>query len=246
MAKDNSSQPDIMPLPAGSEIHPKGLLEAISYIDQQFANELGGCMINSRFLTTKQRIEFMEVGFRSSFISGVISALLTPVAIGAIERYIPIFGNSNPCFFDQLSALLLALCFSLGYAAFIAKSATSYIGEYTKSMVRNLLGGMLFGAFIKVVLIYIIFNSIYFFVFTEKNVLWITSKFYYMKMSSEQVSNIYAWLLGFKSIFLTSSNFVVISTLIFVLIPFGAYYWASLRNKRLVKAGAIKLETKAF
>ncbi|ANA41775.1 hypothetical protein A2G06_16690 (plasmid) [Geobacter anodireducens] len=241
-----NSQPDIMPLPPSAEIHPRGLLEAISYIDQNFANELGGCIIHSRFLTTKQRIEFMEVGFRSSFASGMISALLTPVAIGAIERYIPIFGNADPNIIDKFSAVLLALCFSIGYAAFIAKSSTSYIGEYTRSMVRNLLGGMAFGAFLKAVIVFIAFHTIYFYLFTDKNILWITSKFYYVKMSAERVAGIYYWVQGFKSIFLTSAYFVLISTIIFVAIPFAAYFWASLRNRRLIKAGIIRVENKAF
>ncbi len=246
LAKDQNQQPDIMPLPQSAEIHPKGLLEAISYIDQQFANELGGCFINSRFLTTKQRIEFMEVGFRSSFVSGMVSALLTPVAIGAIERYIPIFGDPNPNAFDMLSALLLALCFSLGYAAFIAKSSMQYIGEYTKAMVRNLLGGMLFGAVLKAILVVIAFHSIYFFVLTDKVILWIAAKFYYVNMSADQVAGIYYWLQGFKTILLTSSYFVAVSTFIFIVIPFATYYWASLRNKRLIKAGVVRLENKAF
>ena len=37
-----------MPVPPSNEIPPRGLLEAISYIDQNFANELGGCMIKAR------------------------------------------------------------------------------------------------------------------------------------------------------------------------------------------------------
>lgn len=240
------SQIDMMPLPPSAEIHPKGLLEAISYIDQQFANELGGCFINSRFLTTKQRIEFMEVGIRSSFVSGMVSALLTPVAIGAIERYIPIFGNPDPHYFDMASALMLALCFSIGYAAFIAKTATQYIGEYTKAMVNNLLGGMAFGAGLKAVIAIAAFQTIYFFILTDKVILWITSKFYYMKMSAQQVANIYYWILGFREIFLTSSTFVAISTTLFVVIPYLAYFWASRRNKRLIKAGVIKIENKVF
>ena len=50
-----------MPMPPGQEIHPKGFLEAISYIEQNFANELGGAVIRDTFLTTKQRLEFFEV-----------------------------------------------------------------------------------------------------------------------------------------------------------------------------------------
>ena len=149
MSKEQgNTAPEIMPLPQSNEIHPRGLLEAISYIDQNFANELGGCMIKSRFLTTKQRLEFMEVGFRSSFASGIVSALLTPIAIGVIEQYIPMFGDTSPTLFDTYSAFLLALSFSLGYAIFMAKASTCFIGEYTRAMVLNLLGGMIFGAIV--------------------------------------------------------------------------------------------------
>ncbi len=47
MSKEQSAAPEIMPVPQSNEIHPRGLLDAISYIDQNFANELGGCMIKS-------------------------------------------------------------------------------------------------------------------------------------------------------------------------------------------------------
>lgn len=245
MSRD-SNQSDMMALPQTAEIHPKGLLEAISYIDQQFANEIGGCLTNSLFLTTTQRIEFMEVGFKSSFVSGVISALLTPVAIGAVEQYIPIFGNSNPTWLDLASAFLLAFCFSLGYAAFIARTATQYVGEYTRAMVRNLLGGMFFGAVLKAIMVIVAFYSLYYLVLTDKVILWITSKFYTFKMTAEQVARIYYWLQGFKGIFLTSASVVALSTALFVIIPFCAYYWAYRRNKRLIKAGIIRVENKAF
>src|ERR1039457_6917224 len=181
MAKD--SQPEIIPANLGGEIHPKGMLDAISYIDQNFANEMGGCMIPARFLTTKQRLEFMEVGLRSSFASGLVSVLLTPLAIGVLEKYIPMFGVVDPNGFDQFSALLLALSFSLGYAAFIAKTATQYIGNYNKTMVRNLLGGVIGGAVIKAMLAFIAFHFIYFKVFTEHNIIWVLSKIFYTRFS---------------------------------------------------------------
>ena len=310
MAKDQTNQqPDVIPGgSAGTEIHPKALLEAISFIDQQFANEVGGCMTNSRFLNTKQRIEFMEVGFRSSFASGTITGLLTPIAIGCIERYIPIFGNMKPSPIDQFCALLLALCFSIGYALFLSKAATSYIGEYTRSMVRNLLGGMSFGAGLKAVILFGVFHAMYFFLFNDENVLWISVNFYFScvimlssvpfffhvgsacqnrqfykaftillkfialcllcyflyklissnqavmavvsnyihPLPSEKIMSIYYWLQGFKSILLTSAYFVLISTVIFVAIPFCAYFWAARRNRRLFKSGIIQPESRAF
>jgi hypothetical protein len=237
MAKD---APEIIPANTSGEIHPKGLLDAISYIDQNFANEMGGCMIKARFLTTKQRLEFMEVGFRSSFASGMISVLLTPLAIGVIEKYIPMFGESNPAGFDQFCALLLALSFSLGYAVFIAKTSTQYVGKYTKAMVRNLLGGMIGGAVLKAVLAFIAFHFIYFKVFTEKNIIWVISKFFYTRFEMTTVSRIYNWVLSFREIFITSSYFIVLSTLVFILIPLGAYFFAWRRNEKMFDSGIVQ------
>lgn len=247
MAKsDSASNIGDFPIPGAAEIHPKGLLEAISYIDQNFANEIGGCIINSRFLNIKQRIEFMEVGFRSSFVSGLISAVLTPIAIGVLERYIPMFGDATPTFIDQASAVLLALSFYVGYAVFIAKSATCYIGEYTRSMVRNLLGGMTLGAVLKAIIVFLAFQSLYFFVMKDKYLAWVASQCYRAHMKQATVIKVYCWLQGFREIFLTSANFVVLTTIIFTVIPWIAYTYAKFRNKKLYRAGVVKLEVRAF
>ena len=238
----SSNTPDMMPIPQGSEIHPRGLLEAISYIDQNFANELGGCMIHARFLTTKQRLEFMEVGFRSAFASGLVSALLTPVAIGVIERYIPMFGSADPSLFDKFSAFLLAFGFSLGYAIFMAKTATCYIGKYTRAMISNLLGGMAFGAILKAVVAFIAFHFIYFKILSDSNVSWAVSKLYHARLSEKTVAGIFNWVQGFKTVFLTSAYFILVSTAIFILIPLVAMVYAYFRNRKLIAAGFINVE----
>ena len=245
MAKSSGStnnSPDMMPIPQSSEIHPRGLLEAISYIDQNFANELGGCMINARFLTTKQRLEFMEVGFRSAFASGLITAILTPVAIGVIEQYIPIFGDSNPSLFDKFSAFLLALGFSLGYAIFMAKTATCYIGRYTRAMIGNLLGGMAFGAILKALIAFIAFHFIYFKILSDDHVVWAISKLYYTKLSQHNVTRIFTWIQGFKTVLLTSAYFILVTTGIFILIPMLTMLYAYFRNKKLIAAGYVKID----
>jgi len=234
------------PIPPSSEIHPKGLLEAISYIDQNFANEMGGCIINSRFLNTKQRLEFMEVGIRSSLVSGMISAVLTPIAVGVLERHIPIFGDATPTIVDQGAALLLAVSFYVGYAIFIAKSATCYVGDYTRSMVRNLLGGMTLGSAIKVVIVFLAFQSIYFFAMKDKYLAWLASQCYRFRFKQETAIKVFYWLREFRETLLTSANFVVLTTLIFTLIPWIAYYIAKRRNKKLFEAGIVKLEEVAF
>ena len=238
----NNNSPDMMPIPQSGEIHPRGLLEAISYIDQNYANELGGCMIHARFLTTKQRLEFMEVGFRSAFGSGIVTALLTPVAIGVIEQYIPIFGDTDPSIFDKLSAFLLALGFSLGYALFMAKTATCYIGKYTRAMIANLLGGMAIGAILKALVAFIAFHFIYFKILSGDHVVWLVSKLYYTKLSQKTVAGIFTWVQGFKTVFLTSAYFILVTTAIFILIPVTALIYAHYRNKKLIAAGYVNVD----
>ena len=246
MSKEQSAAPEIMPVPQSNEIHPRGLLDAISYIDQNFANELGGCMIKSRFLTTKQRLEFMEVGFRSSFASGIVSALLTPIAIGVIEQYIPMFGDASPTLFDKCSAFLLALGFSLGYAIFMAKASTCFIGEYTRAMVLNLLGGMIFGAIVKAIVVFIAFHFLYFKIFTDGNIYWVVTKLSVAKISPGTVSSIYYWVQGFKGIFLISAYFVLVSTAIFIVIPLATMLYAWLRNRKLIAAGVVHVDSDRF
>jgi len=185
----------------------------------------------------------MEVGFRSSFASGIVTALLTPIAIGVIEQYIPMFGDPTPTMFDKFSAFLLALGFSLGYAVFMAKASICFIGEYTRAMVLNLLGGMVFGAVVKAVVAFIAFHFLYFKVFSDSNVLWGVGKLYYAKTSPASVASIYYWVQGFKGIFLTSAYFVLVSTAVFIIIPIAAMFVAWLRNRKLIAAGVVHVDS---
>ena len=242
MAGKTSGSQDMVMTYGGPEIHPKGLLEAISFIDINFAQEMGGCIPPSRFLSTQQRIEFMEVGFRSSFVSGLVVALLVPLSIGVIEKYIPIFGSAETNLMNDASAMLLALSFSIGYSLFIAKSSQSYKGEFTRSMVRNLLGGMIFGSILKAVVAFIAYHGLYLFVFSNKNLLWMAAQMTQAHVRSSTAITFFMWAQGFRSIFLTSAYFVVFSTMIFILIPVLSYFWASYRNNKLVAFGMIKKE----
>ena len=242
MSKSNGSTPDIMPIQSGSEIHPKSLLEAIAYIEQNYANELGGCIIKSQFLTTKQRLEFVEVGFRSSFVSGIVMALLTPVAIGVVEHYIPAFGDSMPNTFDMICAIMLALSFPLGYGIFIAKAATCYIGGYTRAMVFNLIGGMISGAILKALIAFIAYHCLYFSIFSDRNVQYAVTRLYYFKISHNTAASIYDWIQGFKGVFLISSYFVLLSTAVFITIPILAMLFAWRRNRKLIAAGFVRVD----
>lgn len=236
------ASPDIMPMPPGQEIHPKGFLEAISFIEQNFANELGGAVLRQTFLTTKQRIEFFEVGFRSSFLSGLIAALLTPIAIGVVERYIPVFGSTNPDAFDLIFAFLLAVGYSLGFGIFLAVAATKFIGSYTKAMIRNLLGGVVAGAILKAALAFIAFHFLYFVVLSDANMQWAAKALYRLHVPQSAVMAIYYWVYGFKPVLLTSAWLVLGVTAVFIAIPTVALFLATRRNRKLIEAGMVRVD----
>ena len=240
MAKDDAT--DIMPMPAGQEIHPKGLLEAISFIEQNFSNELGGAVLKATFLTTKQRLEFFEVGFRGSFLSGLISALLTPIAIGVIEKYIPIFGDADPSRFDMVFAFMLAVGYSLGFAIFLAYACTKFVGGYTKAMIRNLLGGVIAGSILKAVLAFLGFHFLYFVVLSDGNMQRGAQLLYKAHLPRNAVVASYGWLYDFKPVFLTSAWFILGVTLVFILIPTISMLLATIRNRKLIKAGLVHVE----
>ena len=120
--------PELVPLPPSESIHPRGLLEALAAIEQSATNERQGCQIPEGFLTTRQRIEFMEVGMRSAIASGLVLSLFSPLAVAMLEGRIPVFGSTTPQLCDRLLVLLLTCGFSLGYALIIGRAAWQWQG----------------------------------------------------------------------------------------------------------------------
>jgi hypothetical protein len=125
----------------------------------------------------------------------------------------------------------------------MAKASTCFIGEYTRAMVLNLLGGMVFGAVVKAVVAFIAFHFLYFKIFSDSNVLWAVAKLYYAKTTPATVAKVYYWVQGFKGIFLISAYFVLVSTAVFIIIPIVAMLVAWRRNRKLIEAGVVHVDT---
>jgi hypothetical protein len=178
------------------------------------------------------------VGFRGSFVSGLITALIMPVAIGVTEKMIPVFGSSSPTAFDVFFVFLLAFGFSLGYACFISRAASMYIGPYTRSMIRNFVGGVITGAIGKMIIAFIFFHFMYMVVLTEKHVAWVLLRFR-GRAGMDTLNAIYRWVIEFKPVFITASYLVVVTTLVYIAIPLVAMSLAAARNRKLEKVKAI-------
>ncbi len=125
----------------------------------------------------------------------------------------------------------------------MAKTATCYIGKYTRAMILNLLGGMAFGAILKAIVAFIAFHFIYFKVLSDDHVAWAVSKLYHARLSEKTVAGIFNWVQGFKTVFLTSAYFILVTTAIFLMIPLIAMLFAHYRNKKLIAAGFVNVES---
>ena len=210
---------------------PRSLLDAVKEIQNMAAMELETIEgINPMFFSLKDRLDMMIVGMKSSFLSGLIVALLTPLAIGVVERRIPIFGDTAPTLFDQTYALVLALGFSLGYGFFLATLKSCYIGNISKSMIRNLLGGVILGAVAKALIAVIIFHFLYLH-FTAERVASLVILFK-KALTDGQLQSLYLRIVEFRPVLLMSSWFTVLSTLLFVSIPTLTIMVTAIKNRK--------------
>lgn len=223
------------------EVKPRGLIEALGEIERAYVNEVGGTLVDPRRLTTPMRIEYMEIGGRSGLVSGLVMVLVTPLAVGVLEKLIPIFGSLNPSLFDEICGFLLALIFPLCYSFLFAGAALNHLGGYSRGMVNNLLGGMAAASAVKALVIFIGFHFIYFKFLTDKNLAWAVQKLYVFKISYERAISILAWTRNFRHVFITSSYFILLSTVILIAVPYAAFLWAHLRNKKLIDAGVVNV-----
>ena len=237
--KSGSGTSDIIPIQSGqSETHPRGIIDAISNIEYYHAQEKRGAILSAGFFTMKQQIEYFEVGFRGSFISSLITAMITPVAIGVTEHLIPVFGSTSPSAFDKVFVFMLAFGFWLGYSCFIARAASLYIGPYTRRMIRSFIGGVITGAIGKMMIAFIAFHFLYMVVFTRDHIVRLLLKFG-KHIKTETFIAIYRWIMEFRPVFLISAYLIVLTTLVFVTIPLVAMMFASQRNRKLERVKAI-------
>jgi hypothetical protein len=221
----------------GSQPHPakpKGLIDALSEIQQYYVVERSGSLIPEDFFTIGGKLAFFEVGFKGAFLSGLVSALLIPFAIGVFERYIPIFGSYEPSLFDQFFALILSISFSIGYAIFIASVGKYYIGVITKSAIKNLFVGFTTGIFLKLVIVFILFHSIYFFVLEPYSLAKTLMKLRFF-LKYETLNRVYVFLREFRPVFLISAYFVILTSLLMVSIPLGSIIINSKRTKAMME-----------
>lgn len=210
---------------------PKGFLNAYSEIQQYYLAEKTTGTISVDFLTLEGKLAFFEVGFKGGFLCGFISALLTPVAFGVIDNYLPIFGSYDPNWYDKFFAFVLACGFAVGYGFLFSSLGKYYIGEVSKAAIKNLVMGLAIGAVIKLIIVFLAFHFIYI-VILEPNVIgawlikmtWLTSY--------DRLNGLFQWLMVFRPVFLVSAYFVLFTTLLMITIPILGIHLGAKRSKK--------------
>jgi uncharacterized membrane protein (UPF0136 family) len=202
----------------GGESKPKGIIDALSEIEKFSAMDRRGSEIPERFFTTKNRIEYFEAGFKGSLVSGLVSALLAPLAIGVLEKLIPVFGDVEPTAFDKGFVFLIALSFSIGYAVFIGGMGRYYTGKFTRVMIRSFVSGTIIGAVLKMVLAFILFHFLYLVVLTEERIAAFLSIFRSW-ITQRTLEQVHGWIVEFRPVLLISAWFIVLTTVIFIMVP---------------------------
>lgn len=220
-------------MPSGDDIQkPLNLLSAIGEIQHTAAIERSvEEPLNKNFLSVRQRLDFFMIGFKAAFVGGLLMALLTPFAVGVIEKMIPIFGSKNPSLFDEIYAFLLAISFSLGYGIFLASLRSCYVGVVSKGMITNLFSGLSLGAILKFFIILLLFNYIYI-TLTPVHVYKILL-FVHKFFSSANLQPAYNWILSFRQVFPVSVVLVGIASFLLISIPTVTLVIYTYKNRRI-------------
>ncbi len=227
---------DVVVTNSGNKLgKPLNLLMAVDEIQHVAAMEESMSeTLSKQYLSVKQRLDFFAVGFRNAFISGFFMALLTPLAIGVIEKVIKIFGDAQPTFFDEVYAIILSLSFSLGYGLFLTSLRNSYVGTVSKGMIQNLFGGLAFGALLKFFIIFLLFNWIYI-ESTPQHVI-AALQFIHRYMQTVNLVPVYYFIMKFRDVLLISAVVVGVASFLLIMIPIAAlfisHYFKKIRRSK--------------
>lgn len=214
----------------GKDAKIKNLFDAISEIEYAASSEEESEKISGKFFTTKHWVAFTEVGAKASLVSGLFSALLSPLMMGVFEKIVPVFGSYNPTIIDEIYVTLLAVSFSLGYAVFISKIGKYWSRSYslTKKMVQGLMLGLTIGMIIKAGIVFMLFHYIYI-QLTPDRISYIAS--YIGRMHLEQTLNITVdeakvFITKFREVFIPAAYFVLFTSFLFIAIPWWRVFRA--------------------
>ncbi len=231
MASDKGGGNDTVVMAgAGDFKKPLNLLQAIEEIQHMSALERDMTEpLNRNFLSTKQRIDFFSMGVRNGFLNGFITALLTPLAFGVLDKMIPLFGDKQLTTFDEIYAFLLAMGFSLGIAIFLSSLHKCFVGTVSKGMILNLFGGMFTGITVKVSIVFLFYNWL--FIYLSPEHVYKALLFIHKYIPKANLIPAYHWILEFRNVFPESVVFIALTSFLMIILPLLTLAVTSIHNR---------------
>lgn len=223
-----AKDPGVFLSPAPQE-KPKGLMEALSDIQQMHVMEsralgMGGIHgaaadgIPEDWFTFQSRIDYWNIGFKASLAGGLVGFFFIPLAFGVLDKNIPVFGTWSPTVLDELIVFVGAVSFHIGYGVLLASLGRFYVGAVCKSMIKNLLSGVVVGALAKGVLVFLLFHFIALYFITplkvQEAMYW-----FYPAFTYDQLNATYKWILEFRPVLLKSAWFIALTNVLLIFIP---------------------------
>lgn len=142
---------------SGSTVKPKGLLTAISNIQQYYVIEQGGQEIPGEFLTIDGTLEYFKIGAKSGFNEGLLLFLFYPLMEFWVIPFI-LVDPSNFIVTVFRSFPYMLVFFNTLMCGYISKF---YVGQITRKAINSLFTGRAMALFLKGSLLWIL----YFFIF---------------------------------------------------------------------------------
>jgi hypothetical protein len=198
---------------------PKSLIQAISEIEQFSVAEMHSELPEGA-MPTLTGVSFFEVGVKSSLISGIVTALTTPLMIAAGEELIPVFGDRELTLFDKIFSVLITVSLPVSFALFICVILTrSYAGNITRKAINSLVGGLSSGKIGMTILVVLLFHYVAFITLSSANVIrainWVSGIFF-VPMLHIDFGSIYRRIMDIKSVLIPSAYFIAFVNLLFV------------------------------
>ncbi|RMH36221.1 MAG: hypothetical protein D6690_07130 [Nitrospirae bacterium] len=169
---------------------------------------------------------FWEVGMRSVLWDTLVVFFMVPLSVGAIDKLIPIFGSTQPTFFDQVFALILAGTFTLGINLLIALNlGRCYFGEVPKMAIRHLYGGIVTANVLKVLVLFLAYHLAFDFLTEERIVafyelLWRVGR---GVLGEDLILALAEWTFDLRIVLWKSAYAVIAITAVSLLIPFVVF-----------------------
>lgn len=196
---------------------PKNVIDAVSQIQQYHTLEKDGTSIPSDFLTLEGSLDLFSVGLRTAMKNGLFAAISSPLMIGVFRKYFPVFGGEAGLY-DKIWAVLVNYSLTMCYAVMLAHITRYYIGDITRSAIKNLFGGIIIGTVVVTVFIFVLYHTLHYFVFTPQNL----AKFFLEFknwISYETIKGAYLFTINLSKTLVLSSWAVVINMVIMISVP---------------------------